>query len=281
MGMNIREKATSSGLTRLQRPELTTAEAIKCMVSSLLSYGPAVVVLEDLQWADPGSVEATRGLMSLALEGPLLIVLTWRHKGSQEMAVLDTALEAVPSSMTRRVELRPLSATEERDLARALLGDPADEVLDGLVDGADGNPLLLQERLATSLETKAVVKCDAGWRRLSGIRAEVPDSVQRLVQSRLDHLEPNQREALVAASVLGPDFTMASVAAVADLDIDLGQIASDLCREGLLAEAHTRPEVTYRFEHAVFRTAIYQSVLESERSRLSARAASALQSAAS
>ena len=91
----------------------------------------------------------------------------------------------------------------EADFGWHLLGGEAtDEVVVALRRGANGNPLFLEERFASLVETGSLVQSPGGWSLSDVARAEVPQVLERLVRSRLDMLRPTAREVARTASVL-------------------------------------------------------------------------------
>ena len=86
-----------------------------------------------------------------------------------------------------------------------------DEVVEGMCAGVDGNPLFLEQRFSSLVETGALAKAGTAWRLSGTDGAEVPDVLERLIRSRVDRLAPRQREAIVAASVLGTEFTLSTL----------------------------------------------------------------------
>jgi predicted ATPase len=108
-------------------------------------------------------------------------------------------------------------------------------------EGAEGNPLFLEERLASLMETHALVRGEAGgWRLDLGAPGQVPEALERLVRSRVDRLRPLQREVITAASVLGQDFALLELAQVTDLGDSLDGEVSALSAGGLVVEVHGR-----------------------------------------
>ena len=81
---------------------------------------------------------------------------------------------------------------------------------------ADGNPLFLEERLSSLLETRTLVREQGAWRLRRTDGPEVPQVLERLVRSRVDRLGPAAQEAIRAAAVLGAEFTAPLLAAVLD-----------------------------------------------------------------
>lgn len=281
--MGLGPGKAGAALSRLGPEQLQRASfgALRALVSRLVSYGPAVVVLEDLHWADATSLRLTEELSSLTEDAPLLLVLTRRPKPDPGVSALEAALGAAPGLRLRRLELAPLPESAERDLTRALLGEGApEEVVDAVREGAEGNPLFLEERLASLLETHALVQAGpGGWRLDLAGPGALPEAIERLVRSRVDRLGPGPHDAIVAASVLGPEFAFDALVTVTDLGAGLVGAVSELCSSGLLVELRNVPEPAYRFRHGLIQEATYRGLLKGQRRQLHARAAWGLEAA--
>lgn len=257
-----------------------TFSAVTGLVSRLLSHGPTLLVLEDVHWADPSSLKMTEEVGALTAGAPLLLVLTRRPEPDPGLGALERSLEAAPRLQLRRLELGPLDERAEEDLARGLLGAGCpDEVVQTVREGSEGNPLFMEQRLASLLEERVLVRAGATWRLDRDSPGKVPEALERLVRSRVDRLPPGPRAAIVAASVLGPEFGAGSLAAVTDLDGELGRALAELCRSGLLVQLRQVPEPVYRFRHGVIQEATYKSLLRRQRQDLHCRAAWALEQA--
>ena len=269
-----RQAQDRTGPEELQR---MTFGAVRSVVSRFAAAGPTVLVLEDLHWADPTSLRLTLELAELAAGRPLLVLATTRPGAGPEVAAL------ADRGQTRRLELRPLSADAATALASSLIGGQVagPEVFATVLAAADGNPLFLEERLSSLLETRALVREHGAWRLRRTDGPEVPQVLERLVRSRVDRLGPAAQEAIRAAAVLGAEFTAPLLAAVLDrqpaaLAPVLGELsASDLVHPEQAAAAASR----YRFRHALLQEAVYLGLLRAERRDLHARAAAALAAA--
>ncbi len=276
-----RERAAASQLTPEQLQQ-AIFETVRAVVSRLVAYGPTVLVLEDLHWADPTSIRLTEELVTVTKEGPLLLVMSRRPEPDPGVSALETTVESDPSVRLRRVQLSPLIKDAERDLVISLLGEgTADEVLSAVSKGAGGNPLFIEERLSSLLETGALAREKAGWRIDPGVSVEIPEAIERLVRSRVDRLAPDPRQAIVAASVLGQDFATGALRAVTDLGGALESAVLALCSGGLLVELRNGPETSYRFRHSLIQEATYKGLLRNDRQRLHARAAWDLEASSS
>ena len=251
-----------------------TFAAMRAVVARLAQAGPTVLVLEDLHWADPISLRLTQEVAAVASDAPLLLLATRRPEPDQGVTALESSLMEKGTCPVRRVELAPLSTDEERELARSLFGGAADEdVIEMLCTNVDGNPLVLEERFSSLVETGVVVRHQSRW-SVSGVpQTDVPELLERQVQARLDRLAPTLRDVVTAASVLGREFSFSALEAVAPSSAGLPAALEQLCTAGLLGEVQRAPEPVYRFRHALIQDATYWGMLRGQRRRLHARAA--------
>ena len=247
-------------------------------MSRLVATAPAVLVLEDLHWADPTSLRLTLDLARLAPGHRLLVLATSRPDAdpkSREVASLERSGPPV-----HPISLGPLPGAAEEELARSLIGDAADrEVLDAVLASVEGNPLFLEERLTSLLETRALVREQGVWRISATAGQQVPQALERLVRSRVDRLSLAARDAVRPASVLGTEFGFSLLTAVCAADEPLGPALAELCAKDLLQEVAQHPEPVYRFRHALIQEATYNGLLRAERRLLHGRAAWALEAA--
>jgi adenylate cyclase len=262
-----------AALGRMSPGELqrATFDAWRSVVSRLVAASPVVLVLEDLHWADPTSLRLTLDLARLAGGRRLLVLATSRPEAGPEVAGLGTA---------HRVVLGRLPGAAEEELARSLMGDAAGrEVLDAVLSSVEGNPLFLEERLTSLLETRALVREQGVWRISATAGRQVPQVLERLVRSRVDRLSPQARDAVRRACVLGAEFPRSLLAAVSGGDEPLDPALDELCARDLLQEVARRPEPVYRFRHALIQEAAYNGLLRAERRLLHGRVAWALEAA--
>ena len=149
----------------------------------------------------------------------------------------------------------------------------AEEVVEAVRKGVEGNPLFLEERLTTLVETGAVFRDGRSWRLDPNVRGEVPEALERLMRSRVDRLGPRAHNAIVAASVLGVEFGLPALRAVTGLNDQLDGVVAELCAAGMLVEVPRQAERAYRFRHALMQEATYKGLLRAQRQQLHARVA--------
>jgi class 3 adenylate cyclase/tetratricopeptide (TPR) repeat protein len=274
MGMPARPDG--AGLGRMGPAELqhATFAAVRSLLANLVSRGPTVLAMEDLHWSDPTSLRLTAELASLASDGPLLILATRRPEPDPGVGELEAALSRGIGRPVRVVDLVPLQRPDERALARSLVpGDISDKVLDAICNGVDGNPLFLEERVASLLDTGALRRDAGSWRLGRDGTVPLPEALERLIRSRADRLSLPAREVVVAASVLGQEIEHSGLGVVSEIDDELDDAIAEVVSAGLLVEIPGSTEPLYRFRHAVIREATYGGLLRSQRRQLHSRAA--------
>ncbi len=173
--------------------------------------GPAVLVVEDLHWAD----EAMLAFMDyLAESEPECLSSYWRQLGRRCSEFAGPGAGFVAAAA--HVPLGPLSGEETAELARARLGAkslPTD--LQALIlERSGGNPLFAEE-LVRLLEDRGLLESRGGKVALKeGAEVPTPDSIGALIAARLDLLSPDHKALLADAAVVGRSFWAGAVAAV-------------------------------------------------------------------
>jgi class 3 adenylate cyclase len=166
-----------------------------------LAERPAVMLIEDLHWAEDQLLDLLERLVR-DTSGPLLLVVTARPE----------LLERRPGWGARvagtTMTLDALSAADSVRMLDALLGGTLPSGLrDVVVQRAEGNPFFVEELVATLIDRQLLRRDNGSW-RLEDLPPDfaVPDTVQAVVAARVDLLEPDEKQALQAASVIGRIF---------------------------------------------------------------------------
>jgi tetratricopeptide (TPR) repeat protein len=245
----------SLALEELRRQQLA---AIVSWVITGARAQPVVLAFEDLQWADPTSIDLLRALAERGQQAPLLLVATTRPEFR------------APWGMRSHHSVISLAPLDRAQVAR-MVGELASrhalskEVVEGVSERTGGVPLFVEEITRLLLE-----------RGVEGGAQAIPPTLQQSLAARLDRLGP-AREAAQIGAVLGRSFTYPLLCDVAEMDEPALQTALErlvhadiLFIEGVPARAH------YRFKHALILDAAYDSLLKSRRKMLHRRAAEIL-----
>ncbi|WP_165965972.1 AAA family ATPase [Actinomadura sp. 7K534] len=176
---------------------------------------PALVVLDDLHWADVQTLAVARHLVERALTAPVLMVGTFRDSdidASHPLTALLAATHREPG--ITRLALRGLDDGEVLDLLEVVAGHEMDgdglALRDELRAETEGNPFFVTEILRHLAETGAVGKQDDGrWTAPNHLQTRgLPVSVREVVDRRVERLGPGTRSALDTASIIGRDFEL-------------------------------------------------------------------------
>jgi predicted ATPase/class 3 adenylate cyclase len=225
-----------------------TRETLVDLVRRASARQPCVIVVEDLHWANPATLELADAISEAVTECPAILIVTTRTDGDPVTAAWRGKAGSVIA-----IDLRPLNFDEASALAGAVI-DAADPFAIRCVERSGGNPFLLDQLL-----------------RHRGGDDSLPGSVHTVVQARMDRLDPVDRKILKVASVLGQRFSTAGLAAV------IGPPQPDC--SGLVGQGLLKPDgEDYRFAHALVQESAYQSLPKSERKELHLQAAAWLRS---
>lgn len=231
-------------------------------------HGALAVVVDDLQWADPGTVAAIEVLSDRLEALPIAWVATVRSE--EASTELLAALGRLTARGAVRIALQALNAQAVVDVAVDLLGAPPDPALRALLDEAQGVPFWLTELLHGLHETGRAVEQDGRSTLRPG---PVPQRVEDIAEQRLHGLSPAAREVAGVASVLGRRFTFDAVQqllAVPPASL-LGPV-DELRHAGLLVDDGDR----MAFRHDLLREAVLQRLPPSARGPLERQAAEVL-----
>ena len=234
---------------------------------------PVVMVFEDLQWADLGTIDFVESLLEWSRDYPIFILTLSR-----------------PELMDRRpnwgagqrgftgLHIEPLSSAEVQELLEGMVPGLPEPLAAQIVGRSEGVPLYAVETIRMLIgEGHLAAKGEVYELVGDVLELAVPETLHALVAARLDTLEPDDRRLLQMGSVLGQTFTVKALADLADLSP--GEVESRLepmvRREILSIEADPRsPERgQYRFVQSVIKEVAYSGIAKAERSALHVRVA--------
>jgi tetratricopeptide (TPR) repeat protein len=219
---------------------------------------PVTLAFEDLQWADPSSLDLMRALAERGAQAPLFIVATARPEFRPSWSL---------RSHHSVISLAPLDRVQVRKMVGELasLHALSKEIIEGVGDRTGGVPLFIEEVTRLLLE-----RGEQG-----GVQA-IPPTLQQSLAARLDRLG-EAREVAQIGAVLGRDFAYPLLGAIAELDESALQVSLErLADADILFVEGVAPQSNYRFKHALIQDAAYESLLKSRRHALHRRAADEL-----
>jgi hypothetical protein len=257
--------------------------AVVDVLARVSALAPTVLVLDDLHWGDSPTIQLLRYVASADAPLRMLVIATFRDSDLGADHPLTEALAALHrESGVERVALRGLGDDELLTLLEATAGHSmADEgvaLRDALMDETDGNPFFVGEMLRHLAESGLVYQDERG--RLvpsSDLRTSgLPVSIREVIGRRVARLGVQTQGALTRAAVIGRDFDVDLLSAVAELGEDT---LVDLCDEAVTAELLMEADVAgrYSFRHALIEHVLYDDLSAGRRSRAHRAVAEALE----
>ena len=253
------------GLDETQRKR-RLIEAVRALTLRGAQQRPLFLLMEDLQWIDSASREYLESVVDAMAAHAILVVCTyrdgyapaWENRAFHQRLVLDPFSEEETAEMVTALFDRAEIAPAARQL---------------VIKRAEGNPLFIEELTGYLAHRGLLTGGDAA----ALAEAEVPATIQDLLTARIDRLPESAKRVLQVAAVLGRDFPLPLLEAIAPPAVDLPAELAALVRAELLGETALFPEQRYRFVHLLVQQVAYQSLLVKSRSELHARAGQALE----
>jgi ATP/maltotriose-dependent transcriptional regulator MalT len=241
----------TGGGTALQNERYRTHRAVSDLLEALASVKPLVLILDDLHWADSGTVELIGALLRRLPSAPVLLAMAIRPRQVPER--LSTAFErADRSGRLVRQDLGALSLPETRELLGSHI-DP--HAAAALYEESGGNPFYA-EQLARSFDRSPASITAIADVSLAG--AYVPPAVAAALSEELALLSDGARLALDGAAVAGDPFEPELMATAAGIgEADAFSALDELLRRDLVR--HTDVPRRFRFRHPLVRRAIYDA----------------------
>lgn len=257
--------------------------AVRDLILAESRQKPVVLILEDLHWADSGSLEMLEYLLESLVRNPIVIVAVSRSFSDGKLA--DIANRAAELLRLRFMDLalKSLSPDQSDRLFSQLLSiqNMPESLRTHIVQRAAGIPLYLEEILRMLMDRKLLVRVEGHWQLAEKVdltQLGVSDTIEGLILTRFDHLELVQRHILKMASVVGRSFTRALIveclpALTAD---EINQSMMVLMeREFVLVDSS--PGGEYMFKHLLVADTIYSTLLKREKKELHGRVAETIE----
>ena len=231
-----------------------------------------LLILEDLHWADPSTLEWVDAVLSQLPQRPVLILCTARPSYQPSWQ----NLAHVQWLQLKRLSPEHVAMLSEYQTQGKSL--PV-EVLEQIQAKTDGIPLFVEELSRMVVESEWVAEEADHFRLSKGAEAiKIPATLQDSLMARLDRL-PEAKETIQIGAVLGREFSFDLLQAAAqkgtqELAYELGK----LIESGLLFQTANSPQARYLFKHALIQDTAYQSLLRSKRQQLHERVAQLLES---
>jgi class 3 adenylate cyclase len=241
-------------------PEELRRRQLAALTNWLMAGARALVLaIEDVQWADPTTLDLLRGIAERGALAPLCVLITARPEFRPPWGI---------RSHHGMILLAPLDRHQVRDMVAELSAHHAlpKEVIEDVAERTGGVPLFVEEVTRLLLERGS---------KQSGVHA-IPPTLQQSLTARLDRLG-SAREVAQVGAVIGRGFSYGLLGAVAGLeDAPLQAALERLAEADIVLVQGLPPDSDYRFKHALIQDAAYENLLKSRRQVLHRRVAETL-----
>jgi DNA-binding SARP family transcriptional activator len=261
------------GLSETPSSSEETFLAIRSVYESIARVRPLAIVFDDAQWGEPFFLDLIEHLADASRGAPILLLVIARPE------LLDDRPGWAGGKLhATSVLLGPLNEVEVSRLVANLLGGSAASpaVERKITEAAEGNPLFVEEFLATLVEDGLVRRADDEWVGVADLATiATPASIKALLAARLDRLPITEREVLELAAVIGKTFTREAVEALVEPDAlpEVARRLESVVRREIIRPDRSSPDIldAYRFRHILIRDAAYAALSKGERAELHER----------
>jgi DNA-binding SARP family transcriptional activator len=248
--------------------------AIRDIFTEVASSQPALLLLDDLHWADRSTLLLLRHIATSLVECPILILAAYRTSDvSNELATVLADLQEVGGP---RITLEGFSVQDVIALMALIAGgreitNAERELAAGLVGDTNGNPFFVVQILRNLMESGTIMRDGLGWRLTATPMTEVPESVLVVIGRRVRRLGDRAVMLLQTAAVIGQEFELGVLATVAETSEDIAlDVLEAAERARLVSEIGNG---RFAFTHALVKHALGQQLSRTRRARLHGRIA--------
>lgn len=249
----------------------------RAVVELLAALGPAVLLVEDLHWADQATVDFL-GFLAVHPPADLAVVCTYRREDLPDGSPLLTLGARLPPQSTAvRIELVPLDNKQISELVRTILGieETPEPLAEYLREHTAGLPLAVEETLLLLRQRRDLVYRQGALVRQQLDKLAVPRKLRDAITERLGRLGPQARAVVQAAAVFATNADEPVLARLTGMDeVACGDALAEALAPALLVEAG---DGRYGFRHALARQTVEAGIPAPLRRRLHLRAARILE----
>ena len=261
--------------------QLRLFESFVKLCGALTEKSPLLLVVEDIHWADSGSLGMLQHLARRTREMPVMFLGTYREVELDEALPFHEALlELNRQRIGTRIKLERLDREKVREMLVVIFVEEiTDELLEGIFRETEGNPFFTEEVCKALVDSGEVWYEDGEWHRPDDLsEMAIPQSVRVAVQSRVSKLTEETQEVLLNAAVIGREFDYQVLWKVAGKDEDaLIDGLEEAMGAQLVEEVKGEGGEVLSFSHALIPASLREGVSGLRRSRLHRKVAAAIE----
>lgn len=249
--------------------------SLRRLIGAASQKGAAVIVVNDIHWADHSTLEFFSDMVSEKRKRPMLVVLTARPNPDVVTGRFWAKLTGGDNVLVHQVDdLQPRAA---RALIADLLDHPMDrQLVERIVEGSGGNPLFIKEILEALQEQNNLCLTDGRWRLThEAEQLEIPATVEGIVAGRIGSLPSGPKLVLLRASLIGRDLGKDALEAVFG-EIPENDLTELVSRGFLKKDDSVEGQPTYRITKRLTCEVAAKALVAEERAEIHLRLADAM-----
>jgi len=261
-------------------------ESISSMLLGIAGERPLLLFLDDLQWADSGTLQLLVHISRHVVENKVLIVCAYRFEEVLELDGQPHPLSEVMSLMehqriSERILLEGFKKDDTKQMLYRLLDtkDIPAELVETIHERTNGNPYFIEEVVKNLIDRGIIDPKDQRWTTKSRLKdITIPSTVRDVIALRLSKLDARAMKTLERASVIGKEFTLDVLRGVYDASEDeLVDDLDNLIRSKVIFEETKGMVESYRFASTVLREVVYDAISNVKRRLLHRKTANAIE----
>lgn len=246
---------------------------------------PVVLWIDDLQWSDSGSLDLLQFTAAHLEDLPVLVIGTFRSEDLQWSVDNDHSFQRMIHSLAamdlcHEFVLSPLTTSETIEVVDSVFNGSqfSTQFYELIHREAEGNPFFIISVLRSLVETEVISKSGDVWRLEGDVsKIGIPKGIERVIQTRLQHLNEDERLELQTASVLGREFLFNVLREVSDRsESEVIRLLESSIHHDLVRSMGTIEE-KFGFSHGKIQQVIYEEIPAPRRRRMHAKVASVLE----
>ena len=244
---------------------------LRDLISRAASIRPVVIVIEDAHWADISSIIFLESLFKLTRAHRVMFVNVFRpgHKETGER--IGKFLSENLKHHFQEVKIEPLTQHQSEELINNLLHQTIlpEEISELIIKRAAGNPFFIEEVIRSLIDEGLIEIKDNNFILTEKIKyANIPESIDNILLSRIDRLDEKTKSLLKTASVIGRNFYYKVLEEAAMTIEEMDNKLEYLKDVQLINEHKQKDEVEFLFKHALAQQATYESIMEKTKKEL-------------
>ena len=248
---------------------LQISVALKDLLKAAAKKSPLLMVIEDYHWIDSASLDLLRFIFDTSDDDPLLLLCLSRIERESEGHNVKKFFRENLGDSFAEIELRMLSNEASRQLTENILklSGLTPNVQKQMLAKAEGNPLFLEEIIRSLIDEGFLVYESGIWKASEDLTiAGIPDSIQEIIATRIDLLEPDLKVVLQKAAVIGRSFLVPLLERLTKVDSLMMSVHLATLEELEYIRLLTKePELEYIFKHPMVREVTYNSLPKKNR----------------